>query len=508
MKNFTLSLYAFHLYHTLTDDLDKTTDDSKDLWENLVALGEKSLNFAQLKDLRSKLICYEKNEFNDKYNKQLCLSLLICSGISPLLFARCFYASPKYKYKPTHDENQETDGLTKFGSNSNVIDLGCVKVKGFDIQGELQPFCLNDTYAVDLTLFTKPSDFEIDAEKVKEFLPNHLLPNSIDASLGQTLWIYGEVDPDKNKNIDDYEHDAKSYAEALLKVGDEIKLHLSKVKKGELFGNFIFEYEATDPQEPQNYAKNCHILVQINNGQTDTTTKLGEAYNWLRDYLCCRHKINSIYQLALERKPQARRLYSKLEKNIEKFYTDINNPKKRLENLKQLLTNTSHDAFNYKLCLRDLKAHQTAISTNIKNYKKCLQKIEKIGLIPEFWKDFVNDTYEQWQTQIQIDIEYLAPGQDLFGQFMDTIRGIVQIDQARLANRITAIGTGFTSASLFASASILSAQSSPHIEAIGEIVTGKESIQNLKFEPKHKDKDLVDSAVACSLTLVIAIAVG
>ncbi|MEA5623069.1 hypothetical protein [Nostoc sp. UHCC 0251] len=66
MKNFSLSLYAFHLRHTLTELPGEVVTDANLLWENLVKVGEGSLTFVGLKDLRSKLVCYQNGEYEPK----------------------------------------------------------------------------------------------------------------------------------------------------------------------------------------------------------------------------------------------------------------------------------------------------------------------------------------------------------------------------------------------------------------------------------------------------------
>ncbi|MFN6495483.1 MAG: hypothetical protein RMX65_000225 [Nostoc sp. DedQUE01] len=74
----------------------------------------------------------------------------------------------------------------------------------------------------------------------------------------------------------------------------------------------------------------------------------------------------------------------------------------------------------------------TAITTNITNYRICLENIQTIdsGNSPQSWQDFINKDCKKWQEQVQTDINYLAPGQELFGQLVDTIRGIVETEQA------------------------------------------------------------------------------
>ncbi len=384
VKNFTISLYAFHLRHTLTDSPDKADANANLLWENLAQLGERFLPFPELKDVRSKLICYQ-NE----------------------------------KYEPKLELGRQTNWLTDSGS----LDLGSIPTaEGFKINGNLQPFLVNDTYVADFTLFPESPNISIDVRQLQLFKPDCLLPSKIQASLGHTLWIYGEVDASE-----DCQALASKCAVALL-AGTNLNPVL--VNEDNLFGSLLFEYQAPDPNDPQNPAKQCHILVWLNNSNADTVTLAEKAYDWLLNLLICHHKILYIYQEASSCYPKARELYSKLEQQMQDFSSLIADPKTKLEKLKELLTNIPLDAVTYNCYLRDLKTHHTAINTNIKNYHTCLEKIKEIGNHPQFWEDFLNRSENQWQNQIQIYSDYLAPGQELFEKMIDTIRGTVETEQA------------------------------------------------------------------------------
>ncbi|MGH7998971.1 MAG: hypothetical protein ACREPR_05975, partial [Brasilonema sp.] len=93
--------------------------------------------------------------------------------------------------------------------------------------------------------------------------------------------------------------------------------------------------------------------------------------------------------------------------------------------------------------------HQTSINTNITNYKTCLDEITTIGggNSPQFWQNLLNKDCKNFQAQIQTDINYLSPAQELFGQIVDTIRGIVETQQAEsersLERTIQVLGIGF-----------------------------------------------------------------
>ncbi|MEG4171470.1 MULTISPECIES: hypothetical protein [unclassified Microcoleus] len=293
MKNFTISLYAFHLRHTLTDAPNEVDPEAKLLWENLAQLGAVTLPFSALKDLHLKLICYQNGN-----------------------------------YEPQREQGRQTEWLTDSGSS---IDLGTFPTtEGFKIKGNLQPFGLHDTYAVDLTLSPESPQISIDVPQLKLFKPASLLPTSIQASLGQTIWIYGEVDASEN-----CQQLAEKIAVALL-AGTN--LNPIEVGKDKLLGSFLFEYKTIDPDDPQNPAKQCQILISLNNSQADTLTWAGQAYDWLRNLMLCRHKILYINHQARERYPQARELYAKLDRQVREFPTQIADPKTRLETLKKILT--------------------------------------------------------------------------------------------------------------------------------------------------------------------------
>lgn len=403
MKNFTLSLYAFHLRHTLTELPGEVVTNANLLWENLVKVGEGSLTFVGLKDLRSKLISYQNG-----------------------------------KYEP----NREIGRIPERLIDAQDLDLGSLPTtEGFKINANLQPFLLNDTYAVDLTLVPESPKISIDIPQLQHFKPSSLLPFNIQASLGQTLSIYGEVDP-----TEDCDTLAKKLAIALV-AGTN--LNPVKTQQGKLFGSLLFEYQALDPNEPDNPAKQCHILIVINNSQAATATLATEAYDWFLNLLCSYHKILFIYQLARQRYREARTIYSNLENKIQKFNSLISENKTQLFGLESLMGEIPQKNFYYTRCLQDLQTHHTAITTNITNYTICLEKIQTIGSgnISQSWQDFINKDCKKWQQQIQTDINYLTPGQELFGQFVDTIRGTVEIQQTEsnrsLENKIQILGIGF-----------------------------------------------------------------
>lgn len=402
MRNFTISLYAFHLRHTLTDHPDEVRADADLLWKNIAKLGENSLLFPDLKDLPSKLVCYQNGTYN-----------------------------------PKNEQGRLTEWLTDFGG----VDLGSIAtIEGFKINANIQPFLLNDTYAADLTLSPESPNISIDIPQLQLFQPGSLMPDKIQASLGQTLWIYGEVDA--NENCQEL---ANQCAVALF-AGTSLNPIL--VSQSEIFGSLLFEYQAIDSNETQNAAKRSHILICLNNHQAQTLQLAAQAYDWLLNLLCSYHKILYIYQQACDRYPEGRRIYSDLEKKIQEFSLIVADPQKQLLKLDQLLAEIPQNSLKYTACLQDLESHYTAISTNISNYKTCLEQISEIGgERPKLWDDFLNRAENKLSHQIQTYLSYLTPGQNLFEQMVATIRGIVEVEKANqdrsLERTFQVLGTAF-----------------------------------------------------------------
>jgi hypothetical protein len=392
VKNFTISLYAFHLRNIFSDAPNKVAAGAEKLWENLAELGEASLPFPELKNLRSHLICYPEND----------------------------------KYNPTKEWNRPSEWLTETGS----IDLGSFETdSGEKIKGNIQPFLLHDTYFADLTISPKSADFEVHPSQLKKSVYQSLLPAKINSSLGQTIWIYGESDKldDACKTL------AEKYAKSLLSES-KFAANLTLVSSSKLFGSLLFEYEAADPEDVRNLAKKCHILVWINNNSSPTVQLAETGYDILRDWLCCRHKIIFVYQQAQELYATSRETYSDLEGEIKLFSTLEWQQQSRLEKLKKLLQDLPEKYLKYSGSLRDLEIQLTGLKTNAENYHICLRKIKEIGGNNKELEIFhkFSKSIALWQKQVKTYLEYLEPGKELFNRAIETTRGIVEIEQAEI----------------------------------------------------------------------------
>ncbi len=391
MKNVTFSLCAFHLCHTFTDAPDEMDENADRLWENLVEIGRTDLQFPGLAALKSKLICYQ----NDRYN-------------------------------PSREWERQTPWLTETGP----LDLGYIPTPdGFKIGATLTPFRDNDTYIADLTLSPEPPSQEIQFNQLQYFKAKHLIPSIVRAELGQTFLLYAEVEAAENtRNF------AEQFAIASL-AGTS--LNPVSTYDGSFFGCRLYEFQAIEASSAQTSAQPhsiCHILIVLNDSQPDFSSLANQGYDSLLSLLCCRHKIRYIQAQARESNRSARTLYAKIDDRLKQFSSAIAIPdvSTQLDRLQTLLAQIPIDAQSYTQHLSDLHAHCTAIDVNIANYEISLKQLAAIGETPPFWQQFLTLSRDRDRTQIQTNIDYLSPITALFQQAIDTIRGTVEIEQAKI----------------------------------------------------------------------------
>ena len=88
---------------------------------------------------------------------------------------------------------------------------------------------------------------------------------------------------------------------------------------------------------------------------------------------------------------------------------------------------------------------------------------------PKFWQDFLNNDCKKFQEQIQTDINYLSPAQDLFDRLINTIRAIVETQQAEsdrsLEQKVQVLAIGF------GGGAIISGVIVQHIDKINQPLT-------------------------------------
>ncbi|MDF5731275.1 MAG: hypothetical protein PUP92_25550 [Rhizonema sp. PD38] len=112
----SLTLYAFHLRHSLAEGSEQVREDAAHLWEQCIQLG-KELHIDKLESLKSKIEeKAQEKQFSDKHSL---VTLELLGNLQKLEF----FVSPQ--------------------ANSPQYSA---------ISGEIYPYRIHDTYAIDLTL--------------------------------------------------------------------------------------------------------------------------------------------------------------------------------------------------------------------------------------------------------------------------------------------------------------------------------------------------------------------
>lgn len=394
VKNLRVTLYAFHLRHSLAQGPQQVMENATHLWDKLVELGEKFLPLPELISLREHLSCYQNGQYN-----------------------------------PYGEKRQRGSELQELLEGGGFLPFQPVPLKnGFDLGGLIYPWKLHDAYAADLRLQYKTSEVQI-ADLSYLNPQGCLLPHKIQASLGQTLLVFAEMGEDAKAD----RQVADACVAALMSEGDQPPLEC--IAQGRLFASPIFEYDLLDKSELHSASEQCHILVWLNHGQPKTLTMAEKANHPLLNLLCCRHKIINAYHQSRQSNQAARRRYSQLEQEVQHLSDLVAESSKQLQQLKGLLSQMPLRAFQYACDLRDMEDCGNAIATQTKSYDGWLKEIQAIsqaGDNLQFLLNFSERTCNQFQTQIQVDLTYLTPGRDMFPLTISTIRGMVGIEQAQL----------------------------------------------------------------------------
>ncbi|NJN13069.1 MAG: hypothetical protein HC836_42685 [Richelia sp. RM2_1_2] len=400
-----VSIYAFHLWRNLAQGIENPVKNAKDLWLKFQEVGQ-TLNTPELKKLP---------ELIETNNHQL--------GKNGELL-------PRYlRFSETPQSNN------------------------LNLTGEILPLQIHDTYAVDCTLrYQKPEVKIADLKGLNK--DNCLLPNNINASLGQTL-VFFATPLEEFENQESLQSFADDCVKALISEKKFQKLEIYCQNQGKLLGSPIFEYN-NDNNSPE---EQCHILIWLNtNPQTTELENTGEYYYPLINLLLCRSKIVYVHHQANWCNRQARREYIKLENIVKEFNCipneDLNSC---LDKFQVWLKNTPDKSFKYARNIRDLQLHRTTIITNTTNYKLHLQEINKLyNNDSQFLLDFLKLAQKTYIQQITTDLAYLIPGQKLFENMVETIRGIVEIEEAKrdrsLERTIQVIGAGLGSGAIIGGA--------------------------------------------------------
>ncbi|MEG3931513.1 hypothetical protein QT990_09700 [Microcoleus sp. T3_B1] len=300
------------------------------------------------------------------------------------------------------------------------------------VEGFAQPLQIQDSYAFCLNIGC-PEDGtadNIDVDLIQQFNPNQaLLISGDDNFLGQTLLITAWLPENSPNNLDSLKPLADKCRDALFQ-GDSPPVFYRASK---LFGSPIFEYGSIS--DIANYR---HLLVWLlSDKQTDKD--FNTCQEEILDLLFHRNKIIKAFQDSRQIYRELDREYRIIEKNMEILQAQFSRgtvlTSAQLQEFQEQLKQLFSKAVTYTRLLRKLEDYDNTIALNLNNYTDILSKIcDILGIDKEelsILNNFSRKTAPYMRSQIAGDLGYFRHGTSLIEQALASIRGIVEIEQAR-----------------------------------------------------------------------------
>jgi hypothetical protein len=300
------------------------------------------------------------------------------------------------------------------------------------IEGFAQPRRIQDSYALCLNIGC-PEDGtadHVDVSFIQQFNPNQaLLIKGDDSFLGQTLLITAWLTETLPDNLDSLKPLADKCRDALFQ-GDSPPVFYRSSK---LFGSPIFEYGSIS--DIANYRHLFVWLLCDKQTDADFNTCQEEIFNLLFH----RNKIIKAFQDSRQIYRELDREYRIIEKNMEilqqQFAQGTVLTLPQLQEFQEQLKQLFCKAVTYTRLLRKLEDFDNTIAINLYNYSDLLQKIcvriesdeEELSILNRF--SIKSAPY--MRSQIAGDLGYFRHGTGLIEQAIASIRGIVEIEQAR-----------------------------------------------------------------------------
>ena len=340
-----------------------------------------------------------------------------------------------------------------------------------EIDGFVQPLILPDSYGFWLNVgCPEPDNGTTENKDIKllnKFNPDNSLLIEFDSKfLGQTLLITGYLPFSRSTYSGEYLRQlADKCRDALLSPHPRPPFY----RVGELFGSPIFEYGLTSQ-----LSEYRHLLVWL--FRDKHTDNLFDKYQQeIIDLLFYRNKIIKAFQDSRQVAAELMQEYDSLTEKIDKlqqqqsFSENKQLTPRQMQQLQQELKQLLKASLDYNKLLRLLEDYYNTITLNSYNYKEKLQPIitqtKADSQDSPFLEYFSQKICPSFQTQIKGDLGYCQHGKELIEEATNTIRGLVEIDQAErdrsLERTVQVIGTGLAVGAIVASISPNSLREEP-----------------------------------------------
>lgn len=222
-----------------------------------------------------------------------------------------------------------------------------------------------------------------------------------------------------------------------------------KLKPGRFLGASVFEIAVAG--SGAGLASSNLVWVMIYPDR-QTMAMAGEFYGeWLRLF-CFRHKMRWAYENSRRGKRwllQAFAASSELPGQLTGETGEAGCPAAKLSQLREVLQTRLMVLSQGEAGIHRLAVQQHTIQINLENYEKWLRiLVEKAGWVQQaksdlnmaldlpFLQAFKTLVVEKYQKQIEIDLAALTTYLQVQERVVDTVRGLTEIEQARLSQRV------------------------------------------------------------------------
>jgi hypothetical protein len=295
------------------------------------------------------------------------------------------------------------------------------------------PIKIGDSYALCLNVgFPDSCAEEVSPQWLSTFNPENLLGIVTgEEFIGETILITAKLPPQPQPPTrETLQHLADKCRNALLPEKYRPAFNRADV----LFGSPIFEYGLI--KQTANYR---HLLVWFPDSEA-SEDKLGTYQQEIVDLFFYRNKIikvfhnsREIHRLLFKFYRQVEDTVNSLDQRIDELGSDLTT--ENLQEFKEELKKLLKTGLAYTQGLIKLEDYDNTIAINLNNYN---EKLEQIYGIVETDKEelsilnnFSRKTAPYFRSQIAGDLGYFRHGTDLIEQAIASIRGIVEIEQAK-----------------------------------------------------------------------------
>lgn len=357
-------------------------------------------------------------------------------------------------------------------TNANYIDLlGDEKFVDFEpaVDGYYYPVKLGDTYAlqIDSSGNAQPPEKQLVPQEIRclEAIRKEIADRThgLNATIGQSWLIWGQL----TANDQDALATAKNcYQE--FKLFENPKWERDLRKTGEFLGANFYELWQP-PSDREDITTNRHLLICLfphtEDGSISAAAKIIELlYPNFIQLFRFRNKVIWAYQQSRQLKSDLKQASVSIQNIVDKLPQQVTATNLDLKELQKNLVKSLTIFSIYANYISRLEEQENTIKTNLKNYKKRVEKIATDrNSNPDtllFLKSFSEFASEKYVEQVKSDRASLTAGLRLLENAIETIKGIIDIEQAKsdrtLNATIAIVGAGLATSGV--AASIISTQ--------------------------------------------------